>query len=415
MKRVVITGMSLVSSLGNTPNDAFERLHTYENCVDYQSDLDQYEKLTTRLAARVKNFTKPEHFTRKITRSMGTVAIYATACTEEALKDAGLLNDEIITSGKTGVSYGSSSGSLDAIMDFYAMSVNHEVKNLNSGSYLKMMPQTTAVNISVYFKTTGRLIPTSTACTSGSMGIGAAYEAIKSGQQTVMIAGGAEEYHPTQVAVFDTLYATSAKNDTPKLTPSPFDKNRDGLVIGEGAGTLILEEYEHAKARGAKIYAEIVGYGQSADAYDMVAPDPEGKGAEYAINAAMKDAGITKSDIDYINTHGTSTHVGDIAESKTIERIFGNKDENTKLLVSSTKSMTGHMLGAAGAIEAIFSIETTMNDVVPPTINLENQDEEVGNLDYVPNKAREHKVEYALSNSFGFGGTNAVLIFKKYN
>ena len=185
--------------------------------------------------------------------------------------------------------------------------------------------------------------------------------------------------------------------------------------MSEGAAVVMLEELEHAKARGAKIYAEIVGYGQSADAYDMVAPDPEGKGAEYAINAAMKDAGITKFDIDYINTHGTSTHVGDIAESKTIERIFGNKDENTKLLVSSTKSMTGHMLGAAGAIEAIFSIETTMNDVVPPTINLENQDEEVGNLDYVPNKAREHKVEYALSNSFGFGGTNAVLIFKKYN
>ncbi|MDO5304503.1 MAG: beta-ketoacyl synthase N-terminal-like domain-containing protein, partial [bacterium] len=183
--------------------------------------------------------------------------------------------DKIISSGETGISYGSSSGSLDAIMDFYSMSVNGEVKNLNSGSYLKMMPQTTTVNLSVYFKTTGRLIPTSTACTSGSMAIGAAYEAIKNGQQTVMIAGGAEEYHPTQVAVFDTLYATSAKNDTPKLTPSPFDKNRDGLVIGEGAGTLILEEYEHAKARGAKIYAEIIGYSTNTDGTHITNPNSE--------------------------------------------------------------------------------------------------------------------------------------------
>ncbi|MBQ2644331.1 beta-ketoacyl-[bacterium] len=171
----------------------------------------------------------------------------------------------------------------------------------------------------------------------------------------------------------------------------------------------------HAKARGANIIAEVVGYGQSADAYDVVAPDPAGKGAEYAILEALRDAEITKDDIDYINMHGTSTHVGDIAESKTVERIFGNKEQNKKLLVSSTKSMTGHMLGAAGAIEALFSIEAIINDIVPPTINLENQDEEVGNLDYVPNQARKHIVNYALSNSFGFGGCNAVLVFKKYS
>ena len=355
MKRVVITGMSLVSALGNTPDDAFERLHTYENCVDYQSDLDQYEKLTTRLAARVKNFTKPEHFTRKITRSMGTVAIYATACTEEALKDAGLLNDEIITSGKTGVSYGSSSGSLDAIMDFYSMSVNHEVKNLNSGSYLKMMPQTTAVNISVYFKTTGRLIPTSTACTSGSMGIGAAYEAIKSGQQTVMIAGGAEEYHPTQVAVFDTLYATSAKNDTPKLTPSPFDKNRDGLVIGEGAGTLILEEYEHAKARGAKIYAEIIGYATNTDGTHITNPNSETMAI--VMQQALENAKISPDEIGYVNAHGTATVQGDIAETQATRSVF-----NRNVPISTIKSYTGHTLGACGAIEAILSIKMLENN-----------------------------------------------------
>ncbi len=407
MKRVVITGMSLVSALGNTPDDAFERLHTYENCVDYQSDLDQYEKLTTRLAARVKNFTKPEHFTRKITRSMGTVAIYATACTEEALKDAGLLNDEIITSGKTGVSYGSSSGSLDAIMDFYSMSVNHEVKNLNSGSYLKMMPQTTAVNISVYFKTTGRLIPTSTACTSGSMGIGAAYEAIKSGQQTVMIAGGAEEYHPTQVAVFDTLYATSAKNDTPKLTPSPFDKNRDGLVIGEGAGTLILEEYEHAKARGAKIYAEIIGYATNTDGTHITNPNSETMAI--VMQQALENAKISPDEIGYVNAHGTATVQGDIAETQATRSVF-----NRNVPISTIKSYTGHTLGACGAIEAILSIKMLENNWFCPTLNLNEIDENCGELDYIKGEGRKIDTNIIMTNNFAFGGINTSLIIKKF-
>lgn len=407
MKRVVITGMSLISALGNTPDDAFERLHTYENCVEYQPDLEQYEKLTTRLAAKVKNFTKPEHFSRKITRSMGTVAIYATACTEEALKDAKLLNDKIITSGKTGVSYGSSSGSLDAIMDFYSMSVNHEVKNLNSGSYLKMMPQTTAVNISVYFKTTGRLIPTSTACTSGSMGIGAAYEAIKSGQQTVMIAGGAEEYHPTQVAVFDTLYATSAKNDTPKLTPSPFDKNRDGLVIGEGAGTLILEEYEHAKARGAKIYAEIIGYATNTDGTHITNPNSETMAI--VMKQAIENAKISPDEIGYVNAHGTATVQGDIAETQATRSVF-----NRKIPISTIKSYTGHTLGACGAIEAILSIKMLENNWFCPTLNLNEIDENCGELDYIKNEGRKIDTNIIMTNNFAFGGINTSLIIKKF-
>lgn len=406
MKRVVITGMSLISALGNTPDEAFKRLHTYENCVEYQTELDQYEKLTTRLAARVKNFTKPEHFSRKITRSMGTVAIYATTCTEEALKDAGLLGDEIITSGQTGVSYGSSSGSLDAIMDFYSMSVNKEVKNLNSGSYLKMMPQTTAVNISVYFKTTGRLIPTSTACTSGSMGIGAAYEAIKSGQQTVMIAGGAEEYHPTQVAVFDTLYATSGKNDTPKLTPSPFDKNRDGLVIGEGAGTLILEEYEHAKARGAKIYAEIIGYSTNTDGTHITNPNADTMAT--VMKQAIEDANIYKDEIGYVNAHGTATLQGDIAETQATESVF-----NSQIPISTIKSYTGHTLGACGAIEAILSIKMLENSWFCPTLNLKNIDENCGKLDYIKDSGRIINTNIIMSNNFAFGGVNTSLIFKK--
>lgn len=407
MKRVVITGMSLISALGNTPDDAFKRLQTYENCVEYQPELEKYEKLTTRLAARIKNFTKPEHFSRKITRSMGTVAIYATACTEEALKDAGLLGEKIITSGETGISYGSSSGSLDAIMDFYSMSVNGEVKNLNSGSYLKMMPQTTTVNLSVYFKTTGRLIPTSTACTSGSMAIGAAYEAIKNGQQTVMIAGGAEEYHPTQVAVFDTLYATSGKNNTPKLTPSPFDKNRDGLVIGEGAGTLILEEYEHAKARGAKIYAEIIGYSTNTDGTHITNPNSETMAI--VMKQALSNAKISPDEIGYVNAHGTATIQGDIAETQATRSVF-----NRKIPISTIKSYTGHTLGACGAIEAILSIKMLENNWFCPTLNLQEIDENCGELDYIKDEGRKIDTNILMTNNFAFGGINTSLIIKKF-
>lgn len=407
MKRVVITGMSLISALGNTPDEAFERLHTYENCVEYQPELERYDKLTTRLAARIKNFTKPEHFSRKITRSMGSVAIYATACTEEALKDAGLLGDEIISSGETGISYGSSSGSLDAIMDFYSMSVNGEVKNLNSGSYLKMMPQTTTVNLSVYFKTTGRLIPTSTACTSGSMAIGAAYEAIKNGQQTVMIAGGAEEYHPTQVAVFDTLYATSAKNDTPKLTPSPFDKNRDGLVIGEGAGTLVLEEYEHAKARGAKIYAEIIGYSTNTDGTHITNPNSETMAI--VMKQALSDAKISPDEIGYVNAHGTATIQGDIAETQATRSVF-----NRKVPISTIKSYTGHTLGACGAIEAVLSVKMLENNWFCPTLNLNEVDENCGELDYIKGEGRKIDTNILMTNNFAFGGINTSLIIKKF-
>ena len=408
MKRVVITGMSLISALGNTPKKAFERLHTYENCVEYQPELEEYDKLMTRLAARVKDFTMPEHFSRKVTRSMGTVAIYATACTEEALKDAGLLNNDIITSGRTGVSYGSSSGSLDAIFDFYSMSFNHEIKNLNSGSYLKMMPQTTAVNISVYFKTTGRLIPTSTACTSGSMAIGAAYEAIKSGQQTVMIAGGAEEYHPTQVAVFDTLYATSSKNDTPKLTPSPFDKDRDGLVIGEGAGTLILEEYEHAKARGAKIYAEIIGYSTNTDGTHITNPNAETMAI--VMKQALQDAKISPDEIGYVNAHGTATQQGDVAETHATRSVF-----NRAVPISTIKSYTGHTLGACGAIETILSVKMLKNDWFCPTLNLKNIDENCAELDYIKDEGKNINTNLLMTNNFAFGGINTSLIIKKIN
>ena len=290
-KRVVVTGMALASPLGSDINTVFENLEKFENCVEYNKDLDQYQRLNTRLSAKVKGFEIPPTYNRKVTRTMGPLSIMAVRTAEQALEDAGLLGDEIITNGQTGVSYGSSSGSLDAIIDFYGMQVDKVVRGLNSGSYVKMMPHTAPVNISLYLKTTGRLITSSTACTSGSMGIGYAYETIKNGYETVMIAGGGEELHATEIAIFDTLYATSLKNDTPKLTPSPFDKNRDGLVLGEGAGTLILEEYEHAKRRGAKIYAEIIGFGTNTDGTHITNPNRETM--KTALELALKDANLS--------------------------------------------------------------------------------------------------------------------------
>ena len=405
MRRVVVTGMALASPLGCTRETAFDNLLKLKNCVEYRPELEQYERLNAKLCAPVKDFVMPEHFNRKVLRTMGPVSIMSVATAEEALKDAGLLGDEIITNGQTGVSYGSSSGSLEPLIDFHSLQVSKEVKNVNSGTYVKMMAQTTAVNMSLYFKTTGRLIPTSTACTSGSMGIGYAYEAIKYGNQTVMLAGGAEELHVSQIAVFDTLYATSQKNSSPSLTPSPFDKNRDGLVIGEGAGTLVLEEYEHAKKRGAKIYAEIIGFGTSTDGTHITSPNQDTM--KNALAIALKDAGISSDEIGYVNAHGTATIHGDVAETNATYEIF-----KRQVPISSLKSYTGHTLGACGAIEAILSIDMAHKKWFAPTINLNEVDEKCGDLDYIKGEGREIDTKIIMSNNFAFGGINTSLIFK---
>ena len=405
-KRVVITGMSLISPLGSTLNSAYERLHILKNCIQNDPSLGNYKGMHTRLNSKVKDFILPDDFTRKTTRTMGDVSILAVASAKSALSDANLLDNPIISSGETGVSYGSCSGSMEPLMDFYSVCVNHELKNLNSGSYIKMMPHTTAANISLYFKTKGRLIPTSTACTSGAMGIGYAYEAVKNGLQTVMIAGGAEEYAPTNIGVFDTLFATSTKNETPDLTPSPFDRDRDGLVIGEGAGTLILEEYEHAKKRGAKIYAEIIGFATNTDGTHITNPNPVTM-AE-VMKLALKDANLSSQNIGYINAHGTGTINGDIAESKATYEVFGNK-----IPISTIKSYTGHTLGACGAIEAILSIQMMNNNWFCPTLNLNNVDEKCAELDYIMQKPREIETKFIMSNNFAFGGVNTSLIFKR--
>ena len=413
MKRVVITGMGCVSPFGVGVDKAWDAVTNGKSGIRQLTvDID---KQLVKIGGEVPEYNAEDYVDAKEAKRLDKFILYAIMAADEAAK-SGNFDIEKEDPYRVGVVIGSAQGGLAT------MAQNHEVM-LSRGYYKcspftvpMMIPNMAAGKVSIRLGAKGMNKAIATACATGAHSIGDAYRFIQYGDADIIFAGGTDsKISNFGVGAFTSAKTLSKRNDEPEKASRPYDKDRDGFVMSEGAAVVMLEELEHAKARGAKIYAEIVGYGQSADAYDMVAPDPEGKGAEYAINAAMKDAGITKFDIDYINTHGTSTHVGDIAESKTIERIFGNKDENTKLLVSSTKSMTGHMLGAAGAIEAIFSIETTMNDVVPPTINLENQDEEVGNLDYVPNKAREHKVEYALSNSFGFGGTNAVLIFKKYN
>lgn len=406
-KRVVITGMSLASPLGSDIETAFNRLKTYKNCIKYQEDLDKYKNLSTRLAATVEGFTIPEHFNRKVLRTMGPLSVMAVATAEQALQDAGLLGDEIISSGQTGVSYGSSSGSLDAIFDFYSLYAKDDVKSLNSSSYIKMMPQTAAVNISLYFKTHGRLIPTSTACTSGSLGIGYAYETIKNGYQTIMIAGGGDEIHPSQIGVFDILYATSTKNNTPELTPRPFDKDRDGLVIGEGVGTVILEEYEHAKARGAKIYAEIAGFATNTDGTHVTNPNKDTMAQ--VMKNAIQAANIDINRIGYVNAHGTATISGDIAESQATETVFSKG-----VPISTIKSYTGHTLGACGAIETILSVQMMNNNWFCPTLNLHNLDSNCAqNLDYITNSGRVIETEYVMTNNFAFGGINTSLILKR--
>ena len=407
MKRCVITGMGIASPLGSTVESSFERLKDYRNCVRYWKELDEYDKLNTRLVSTVEGFEVPAHFDRKVLRTMGPVSVMSVATAESALKDAGLLGDKIISSAQTGVSYGSSTGSLNSIFEFYTMYHEKDARNLNSSSYIKMMSQTAAVNLSLYFKTHGRLIPTSTACTSGSLGVGYAYEMIKNGIQTVMIAGGAEEIHPSQIGVFDVLYATSTKNDTPDLTPRPFDKDRDGLVVGEGAGTLILEEYEHAKARGAKIYAEIVGFASNTDGTHVTNPNKDMM--RECMQLALADANLSGSEIGYVNAHGTATSRGDVAESNATYEAF-----KRAVPISTIKSYTGHTLGACGAIETILSVQMMNNNWFCPTLNLETVDEECAQgLDYITDTARLFETEYVMTNNFAFGGINSSIILKK--
>lgn len=404
MRRVVVTGMGIVSPLGQTIDSAYARLKKFENCIEHVVDLDVYKGLNSHLGARA-NFLRPEHWTRKTVRSMGEVAMYALAATEQAVAEAGL-DAAALESGRTGVAYGSCSGSIPAHLDFLSLLYTHELKNVTSGTYIKLMPQTTACNLSVHFKTHGRLVPTGTACTSGSLAIGSGYELIKYGLQDVMIVGGAEEFSPTQVAIFDTLYATSLKNDSPRTTPAPYDANRDGLVIGEGACTLVLEEMERAKARGAKIYAEVKGFAENTDGTHVTNPNAETMAA--ALRGALECAGLDGSAIGYVNGHGTATKAGDIAETTATRAAF-----NRAVAISSTKSYVGHTLGACGSLEAAMTIMMMNEGWFHPTLNLNTVDPECAELDYIVGEGRKIDAEYSMSNNFAFGGVNTSLIFGK--
>lgn len=405
-KRVVVTGGSAISPLGSNWKETKLKLQKKENTIVQMKDWAKYKRLQTNLAAPA-DWTPPK-LPRKKARGMGRVALLAMDSTLKALEMANLLDDPILGSGDVGVSYGSSSGNVDALFDFFSMMRDYEMADLTATSYIRAMAQTCAVNISVFLGLKGRLITTNTACTSGSSSIGLGFEAVQEGKQTIMICGGAEELSPAESAVFDTLFTTSIKNDTPKETPRPFDKKRDGLVVGEGSGTLILEELEHAQARGATIYAEIVGFGTNTDGDHLTHPNSEMM--EKSLRMSIEDAGLVPEDIEYINGHGTSTVHGDIAESHATARVFGDK-----VPYSTIKGYTGHTLGACGAIESWLSI-CMMNDKwIAPNINLDEIDPECGKLDYILGDGRELNPKYFMTNNFAFGGINTSLIFKRWD
>ena len=406
MRRVVVSGMAGITSLGSTWPDIERNLRTNNSGVTYMAEWERYHDLLTRLGAPVTDFQLPAHYSRKATRTMGRVAQMAVRASEIALEDAGLLGDVLLESGAVGVAYGSSTGSTDAVKDFGAMLTSGNSGNINATTYIRMMSHTAAVNIGLYFRLQGRVIPTASACTSGSQGIGYAYEAIKFGLQEVMVAGGAEELCASEAAVFDTLYATSTKNTAPKTTPAPFDRDRDGLVIGEGAVTLILEERERALARGAKIYAEILAFASNSDGDHVTYPNT--LTMEKVMRLALTNAGLAPEAIQYVNAHGTATEHGDIAESQATYRLLGRRAP-----VSSLKGHFGHTLGACGALESWATIEMMRSGWFAPTRNLHNVDPRCGELDYLTTGGRELDVAIAMNNNFAFGGINTSLIFSR--
>ena len=407
MKRVVVTGMAGFSPIGNDWPTIRSRLQEMKNGITRMDDWDRFEELNTRLAAPVPDFEMPSHYQRKNLRSMGRVAQLAVRSSELALEDAGLLGNQELHNGLTGVAFGSSTGDTEATADFAGMLLNGTSGNLNASSYIRMMSHTSPVNIGVYFGLQGRVYTTSSACTSGSQGIGYAYEAIKRGQQNIMLAGGCEALCPTEAAVFDTLFATSVRNNEAHLSPRPFDRDRDGLVVGEGSCTLILEELEHAKDRTANIYAELIGFGTNSDGTHIT--QPSAPTMETVMRLSLQDAQLPAEAIGYLSAHGTATDRGDIAESQATESVFGNKTP-----ISAFKSFTGHTLGACGALEAWVSVEMMNSNWFHATVNLDNVDPNCGDLDYIMHEGRNFETEYVMSNNFAFGGINTSLIFKRW-
>lgn len=407
MKRVVVTGMAGITSLGSDWATIEANFSGNRSGIRYMPEWDRFTELNTRLAGPVDDFSVPGHWTRKQLRSMGRVSRLSVKAAEQALAHAGLLGDASIRDGRMGVACGSSTGSTEEVKAFGNMLLNSVADGLNANSYIRMMPHTTAANISIFFGLTGRVIPTSSACTSGSQGIGYAYEAIKFGRLPMMLAGGAEELCATEAMVFDALYATSLKNDAPHTSPRPYDAARDGLVIGEGAGMLVLEDLDHALARGATIHAELVGFGSNADGQH--ATKPEQATMRRAMELALEDAGLAPDAIGYVNGHGTATEQGDIAETLATQSLFGSR-----VPISSQKSFLGHTLGACGALESWFSIEMMNSDRYIHTMNLDAIDPRCGELDYLIGTPRSMQHEYVMNNNFAFGGINTSLIFRRW-
>ena len=408
-RRVVVTGLGMLTPVGNSVEQSWEAVQAGKTGISNIEHFDT-ENFPVKFAGLVKDFNVEDYMTRKDARKMDTFIQYGIVAAEQAIQDSGLIvNDD--NAERIGVAIGSGIGGITTI--------ETNVNNMVKGGARKISPffvPATIINmisghVSINKGLKGPNIAVTTACTTGTHSIGLAARMIQYGDADVMIAGGAEKAS-SQLGIggFAAARALSTRNDSPETASRPWDKDRDGFVLGDGAGVLVLEEYEHAKARGAKIYAEFSGFGMSADAHHMTTPPADGAGAALSMKNAIKDAKIDAADIQYINAHGTSTPSGDIAETNAVKSLWG--DASSKVMMSSTKSMTGHLLGAAGAIEAIFSVLAIRDQVAPPTINLENPSEGC-DLDYVSEgKGRPSHIEYALSNSFGFGGTNGTLIFK---
>ncbi|EKO3433307.1 beta-ketoacyl-ACP synthase II [Vibrio fluvialis] len=410
-RRVVVTGMGMLSPVGNTVESSWKALLAGQSGIVNIEHFDT-TNFSTRFAGLVKDFNCEEYMSKKDARKMDLFIQYGIAAGIQALDDSGLVITEE-NAPRVGVAIGSGIGGLDLIETGHQALMEKGPRKVSPFFVPSTIVNMVAGNLSIMRGLRGPNIAISTACTTGLHNIGHAARMIAYGDAEAMVAGGSEKAStPLGMAGFGAAKALSTRNDEPTKASRPWDKDRDGFVLGDGAGVMVLEEYEHAKARGAKIYAEIVGFGMSGDAYHMTSPSEDGSGGALAMEAAMCDAAVVGTQIGYVNAHGTSTPAGDVAEVKGIKRALG-EDGAKQVLISSTKSMTGHLLGAAGSVEAIITVLSLVDQIVPPTINLDNPEEGLG-VDLVPHTARKVEgMEYAMCNSFGFGGTNGSLIFKR--
>ena len=409
-KRVVVTGLGMVSPLGIGVNENWEAICQGKSGIGPVTRFDITD-FPSKIAGEVKGFNPEDFIDKKETKKMDIFIHYALASGMMALKDSGLTIDES-NADRVGVLVGAGLGGLSTIERYHSVLLEHGPKKISPFFIPMLIVNLAPGQISIYFGARGPNSSVVTACATGNHSIGEACRIIQRGDADVMIAGGAEStITPLAIGGFCSMRALSTRNEEPQRASRPFDKDRDGFVIAEGAGLLILEELEHAARRGAHIYAEIIGFGCNADAYHISAPSPNGMGAAKCMEIALKDARINYDEVDYVNAHGTSTPLNDLSETMAMKTVF--RDHARKIAVSSTKSMTGHLLGAAGGVEAIYSVLAISRGVIPPTINYETPDPEC-DLDYVPNTPREATVRVVMSNSFGFGGTNATLIFREF-